>query len=154
MVVGQIVWALVVAVFLMAVAVGWAMRGAMEVRQTVAPPRQRRRIATVRPEILKLISGRKQIFASAFLLAFALLFFARSMGREFPLLEAVVLSFAYALACGMITGFIVWTRAQREPDDEDAMARPELFRWAAWVGVGVGAVAITYLVGNLVTSLT
>ena len=153
MVFGQIVLALVVAVLLMAVAVGWAMRGAIEVRKTVAPPRRRRRIATVQPEMLNLISGRRQIFVLAVLLAFALLFFARSMGRDFPLLEATVLSFAYALACAMITGFVVWTRAQRDPGDEDDVTPPESFGWAAWVGVGVGAVAVTYLVVNLVTSL-
>ncbi len=152
--IGQIVWAVVVAVFLMAVAVGWAMRGAMEVRQHLTPPRQRRRLVAVRPAILNLVSNRTLMFVAAFLLALALFFFARSMDRGLPFMGAVVLAFAYALLCAMVTGFTVWMRAQRDPDGESGRTGPNTFRWAAWVGVGVGAVAVVYLVVDVITSLT
>ena len=153
MVIGQVLSAVVVAVLLVAVAVGWTMRGAMEVHQYLIPPRQLRRIPAVRPAILGLLSNRTLIFASAFLLAFALLFFARFMDRGLPVMGAVVLSFAYALLCAMVTGFTVWMRAQREPAREASRPGPESFRWAAWVGVGLGATAVAYLVADLVTNL-
>ena len=152
--IGQIVWATVLSVLLVAVAVGWAMRGAMEVREKLASTRRRRRIAAVRPDFLRLLSGRQLVFASAFLLALALLFFARSMGRGLPLMGAVVLALAYALLCAMLTGFTVWVRAQRVDQDALSPIHAGSFHWAAWVGVGVGAVAIAYLVVDLVTTLT
>ena len=154
MVIGQVLSAVVVAVLLVAVAVGWAMRGAMEVRQYLTPPRQRRRLAAVRPAILNLVSNRTLIFVTAFLLALALFFFARFMDRALPVLGAVVLSFAYALLCAMVTGFTVWMRIQREQDDGAARTGPESFRWAAWVGVGLGTAAVAYLVVDVITNLT
>lgn len=104
--------------------------------------------------ILNLLSNRTLIFAWVFLLAFAFLFFARSMDRGLPLMGAVVLAFAYALLCTMITGFAVWMRAQQDPRGENTPTGRESFRWAAWVGVGVGTVAVVYLVVDVVTSLT
>ncbi|MDO5735159.1 MAG: hypothetical protein Q4P15_01640 [Propionibacteriaceae bacterium] len=151
---GQILWAVPVAILLMAVAVGWAMRGAMEVRQVATPPHQRRPVAPVRREILTLLSDRKLIFASAFLLAVALFLSARSMDRGLPMMGAVVLAFAYALMCAMVTGFTVWMRVQRNADEDETPTHPESFMWATWVGVGVGAVAVIYLVVDLVASLT
>lgn len=153
MVIGQIVWTIIVAVLLEVVAVGWAMRGAMEVQEKLAAPRQRRKPAAVRPEVLNLLSNRTLIFSSAFVLALALLFFARSMDRGLQFMGAVVLSFAYALLCAMITGFTVWTRAQRNAQHERPQATAGAFRWAAWVGLGVGAVAVLYLVVDVVTTL-
>lgn len=152
MVVGQIMWAVVVAVLLVAVAVGWAMRGAMEVRQHLTPPRQRRRLVAVRPAILNLVSNRTLILVGAVLLALALFFFARSMDRGLPVLGAVVLSLSYALLCAMVTGFTVWMRAQRDPAGGDIRTGPESFRWAAWVGVGLGATAVAYLVVDVITN--
>ena len=154
MVFGQIVWAVLGAVFLMAVAVGWAMRGAMEVRQAATPPHQRRSAAPMRPEILQLLSGRRFVLVSSFLLALALYFSAGSLNRALPLMGAVVLAFAYALACAMVTGFTVWMRVQRNADEDELPTHPESFRWAMWVGVGIGAVAVLYLVVDLVASLT
>lgn len=153
MIVGQVVSAVVVAVLLMAVAVGWATRGAMEVRQHLTPPRQRRRVPALRPAILGLVSNGTLIFAWVFLLALALFAFAHFMERGLPLMGAVVLSFAYALLCAMVTGFSLWMRAQREPGGRTPGQGPESFRWAAWVGVGLGATAVAYLVVDLVTNL-
>ncbi|MGV8844941.1 hypothetical protein [Tessaracoccus sp.] len=151
--IGQIVWAIIVAVLLMAVAVGWAMRGAMEVHEGLAAPRQRHTLAVVRPRILNLLSNRGLIFASAFVLALALLFFARSMDRGLPFMGAVVLSFAYALLCAMVTGFTVWMRAQQSAQDDRPQTLAGTFGWAAWVGLGVGAVAVIYLVVDVVSTL-
>lgn len=153
MVVGQIVWAVVVAVLLVAVAVGWAVRGAMEVREKLIPPRRRGRAATVQPESLRKLSERRMLFASGFLLSFALLFLSRSMDRGLPLMSAVVLSFAYAVLSAMATGFTVWVRAQQHAQDGRPQT-PESSRWAAWVGVGVGVIAVAYLVVDVVTNLT
>ena len=152
-VIGQIVWTIIVAVLLLAVAVGWAMRGAMEVHEGLAAPRQRHEPVVVRPEILNLLSNRGLIFASAFVLALALLFFARSMDRGLQFMGAVVLSFAYALLCAMVTGFTVWMRAQRNAQADRPQAVAGTFRWAAWVGLGLGAVAVIYLAVDVFSTL-
>lgn len=152
-VIGQILWAVVVAVLLVAVAVGWAIRGAKEVDERMPPSRQRARRAPVEPELLTLISGRTMIFGSAALLALAFLLLARSMDRGLSLVEALVLAFAYAVLCAMATGFTVWVQDQRNTDGRTT-TQSGSFKWAAWVGVGAGALAVAYLVGDVVTNLT
>ncbi len=152
MVVGQIVWAVVVAVLLPAVSVGWAIRGAMMMHEWLTPLRERTATKPERSELLRFLSQRRMILATAFLLAFGLLFLNRSMDRGLPLLGAVVLAFAYAVISATITGFAVWVRAQQHAQD----GRPLLSvtsRWSMWVGVGVGALALVYLVVNVGTNL-
>ncbi|RMB59677.1 hypothetical protein [Tessaracoccus antarcticus] len=152
--VGQIVWAVVVAVLLVAVSVGWAIRGAVVVREALVPPKQRGQVAVVHPALLTLLSGRATVFAWCFLLAFALLFLTHSMGRAQTWVGAMVLAFAYALLSAMLTGFTVWVRAQRSGQGTLPPIHAGSFRWAAWVGLGVGVVTIAYLVVDVVTSLT
>ena len=153
MVVGQIVWAVVVAVFLVAAAIGWAMRGAMMVRDWLNPPKQRAATRVVQPEWLRFLSQRRMIFTSGLLLALAIYFLTGSMDRGLTLVGAVVLSFAYAVLCAMATGFTVWVRAQQHAQDGRPLMS-ETSRWAMWVGVGIGALAVLYLVSDVVTTLT
>lgn len=145
--VGQILWAVVVGVLLMAVAIGWATRGALEVREKLVPlPRaQSRRRSAVRPPVLRKLSERRSIVAWALLLSFALLFLSRSLGRELPVLAAMVLSLTYAVLCSVATGFIVWVQLQRRSPGEDVPARVDSVGWAAWVGVAAGALTVAYL---------
>lgn len=150
--VGQIVWAVVVAVLLLVVAVGWAVRGAVEVRDRLPAAQRRGRVIVVQPDFLRTLSERRLILAWAFLLALALLFLARSMNRGLPVMAAVVLSFTYAVLSAMVTGFVVWVRAQQHAQDDRTRA-PEASTWSAWVGVGVGAVAVAYLVVDVATNL-
>lgn len=151
--IGQILWAAVVAVLLVAVAVGWAVRGAMEVNERVRSPQRRARRVALEPELLRTVSEPRALFASAFLLSFALLFLTRSMDRGLPLMGALVLSFTYAVLCAMATGFIVWVQIQRSADGRTA-TQFESFRWAAWVGVGAGALAVIYLAVDVITNLS
>ena len=156
MVVGQVVWAVVVAVLLPAVSVGWAIRGAMMVREWMIPPRRRataKPAKPVQPELLRFLSQRRMMFATGFLLAFGLLFLARSMDRGLDLMGAVVLSFAYAVLSATVTGFTVWVRAQQHAQDGRPLMS-ETSKWSMWVGVGVGALAMLYLVVDVVANLT
>ncbi len=156
LVLGQVVWAVVVAVLLPAVSVGWAIRGAITVREWLIPPRERataKPLRPVQPELLRFLSQRRMILANGFLLAFSFLFLMRSMDRGLSLMGAVVLAFAYAVMSATITGFTVWVRAQQRAQ----YGRPRTsatFRWPMWVGVGIGVFAALYLlvevVGNLV----
>lgn len=153
-VIGQIVSALVVAVLLMAVSVGWAMRGALEVDERLRPsPHRRKRTVTVRPEAVRVLSEGRLILVTAFLLGFALYFLARSMGRGLPVLSAVVLAFTYAVLCAMATGFTVWVQTQRGLERGDT-TQSGPFRWATWVGVGAGILAVSFLIVDVFTNLT
>ncbi len=153
MVVGQVIWAVVVAVLLPAVSVGWAIRGAMMVHEWLTLPRERVAVKPVQPELLRFLSQRRMIFATGFLLAFGLLFLARSMDRGLDVMGAVVLAFAYAVLSATVTGFTVWVRAQQHAQDGRPLM-PETPKWSMWVGVGVGALAVAYLVVDVVANLT
>lgn len=150
--VGQVVWAVVVAVLLPAVSVGWAIRGAMVVREWLTPPRERVAAKPVKPELLRFLSQRRMIFATGFLLAFAVFFLTGSMDRGLSLMGAVVLSFAYAVLSATATGFMVWVRAQQHAQDGRPLMS-ETPRWSMWVGVVIGALAMVYLVVDVVTNL-
>lgn len=151
--VGQIVWAVVVAVLLMMVAAGWAVRGSSFVSRRLRPSQQPAVAAPAPPELLRFLSQRRILFAAAFMLAFALLFLARSMDRGLPFMGAVVLAFAYAVISATATGFMVWVGAQHSTQE----ARPQRAvtpTRAAWVGAGMGALAVLYLVVDVVANLT
>lgn len=155
MVLGQVVWAVVVAVLLPAASVGWAIRGAMMVRDWLIPADERttaKRARPVQPELLRFLSQRRMMFATGILLAFALLFLGRSMDRGLTFMSAVVLAFAYAVLSATVTGFTVWVRAQQHEQDGRPLMS-ETSRWAMWVGVGVGALAVLYLVADVATFL-
>lgn len=152
MVVGQVIWAVVVAVLLPAVSVGWAIRGAMMVREWLTPPRQRVAAKPVKPELLRVLVQRRMIFATALLLAFALLFLSLSMDRGLTIMSAAVLSFAYGVLSATVTGFAVWVRAQQHAQDGRPLMS-ETSKWSMWVGVGVAALAEVYLVSDVVTNL-
>lgn len=155
MVVGQVVWAVVVAVFLPAVSVGWAIRGAMLVRDWMDSAREGSRAKPVRPaqpELLRFLTQRRMIFATGFLLAFGLLFLNRAMDGALSVMASVVLAFAFAVLCATVTGFTVWVRAQQHAQDGRPLMS-ETSNWSMWVGVGIGAVAILYLVVSVVTNL-
>lgn len=151
--VGQIVWAVVVSVLLVAVAVGWAVRGSSLISRRLKPSQQPAVAAPAPPELLRFLSQYRILFASAFLLAFSLLFLVRSMDRGLPLMGAMALAFTYALLTATTTGFIVWVRAQQDTE----RSRPQRVvtsTHAAWVGVGVGVLAMLYLVVDVATFLT
>ncbi len=156
MVLGQVVWAVVVVVLLLAVSVGWAIRGAIVVREWLIPPRERataKPAKPVQPELLRFLSQRRMILATGFLLAFGLLFLTGSMDRDLSLMGAVVLAFAYGVLSATVTGFTVWVRAQQHAQDGRPLMS-ETSTWSMWVGVGVGALAVIYLVVDVVTNLT
>ncbi len=153
--VGQVLWAVVVAVLLPAVSIGWAIRGAIVVREWLVPPRERATVKPakpVQPELLRFLSQRRMILATGFLMAFGLLFLTGSMDRDLSLMGAVVLAFAYGVLSATITGFTVWVRAQQHAQDGRPLM-PETSTWSMWVGVGVGAVAVAFLVVDVVTDI-
>lgn len=148
--VAQIIWALFGALFLAVVAVGWAVKGAMAVHERMYSPR-RRRIA-VEPKLLRSLTEGRVLGGSVLLLALALYLLTRAMDRGLGVMGAVVLALAYAVVCAMVTGFIVWMRAQQGTDERPGR-RVVSFRWAAWVGAGLGAVGVAYLVQDVVSNL-
>jgi len=52
-----------------------------------------------------------------------------------------------------VTGFTVWVRAQQHAQDGRPLMS-ETSKWSMWVGVGVGALAMLYLVVDVVANLT
>lgn len=151
--VGQVVWAVVVAVFLVTVAVGWAVHGSALISGRLKPSQQPAVAAPAPTELLRFLSQYRILFASALLLAFSLLFLVRSLDRGLPLMGAMALAFTYALLSATATGFIVWVRAQQNTD-RSRTQRAVRSTHAAWVGVGIGALAVLYLVMDVVTTLT
>lgn len=150
--VGQIVWAVVVAVFLMTVAVGWAVHGSSLISGRLKPSQQPTVAAPAPPELLRFLTQYRILFALVFLLGLSLLFLVRSMDRGLPLMGAMFLAFTYALLSATATGFIVWVRAQRNTE-RSRQQRAVTSTHAAWVGVGIGALAVLYLVVDVVTTL-
>lgn len=150
--VASIVWAVVVAVLLLAVSVGWAMRGAVLVRESLPVPSQRMAATDVRPAWLAVLCRYRYLVASGLLLTVALIFFALSLNRNLPLMAALVLSFTYAVLSATVTGFTVWVRMQQHVHDGRRLFS-ETSRWAMWVGVGIAVLAVAYLVLDLVTNL-
>ncbi|MEO7587284.1 MAG: hypothetical protein ABIS84_04575 [Arachnia sp.] len=152
--IGQVASAVVVAILLLAVSIGWAVRGAMEVRERLTSVRRSGAGHVAHPALVTKLSERRMVLTLAFLLGFALLLLGRLLGRDLPVMAAMVLAFTFAVFSAMITGFLIWMQAQRRTQEGRAPDSGESLRWTVWVGVAVGVLAVAYLAADVATSLT